>query len=375
MNQPFAKPLRLLFVTPRYFPFLGGVENHVREVATRLLARGVDVTVLTTDPSGRLPAEDNDSGIPIWRLPALPADSDYYFAPGILSSVAHGRWDIVHCQSYHTFVPPLAMLGALRAGLPYVVTFHGGGHSSRLRNAVRGIQREMLRPLLARADRLVAVAEFEIDFFSRRLRIPAKRFALIPNGANLGNVAPTASTSHQGTRLISVGRLEEYKGHQRVIAALPHLIEQYPDIQLRIVGSGAYEPELWRLAGELDVAQRVEIGAIPSTDRDAMASLMHGSDLLVLLSEYETHPLSVIEALALGKPALVAATSGLTELAERGLVRAIPLRSSPTRTAAAIADQLENPLLPPDITFPSWDDCADDLHTLYQDVLDRRRAT
>lgn len=353
---------------------MGGVENHVRAVAPRLLARGVDVTVLTTDPSGKLPVQDDDVGIPIWRLPALPAGSDFYFAPGVLSSVAHGAWDIVHCQSYHTFVPPLAMLGALRASLPYVVTFHGGGHSSRLRNAVRGIQREVLRPLLARADRLIAVAEFEIDFFSQRLRVPRERFALIPNGADIGNVVRQANSPSLGTRLISVGRIEEYKGHQRVIAALPHLIEQYPDIQLRIVGAGPYEDQLHRLASELQVTQRVEIGAIPSTDRDAMARLMHGSDLLVLLSEYETHPLSVIEALALGKPALVAATSGLTELAKRGLVRAIPLRSTPKQTAAAIADQLQNPLLPTDITFPSWDDCADDLLSLYHDVLAQRRA-
>ena len=39
--------LRLLMVTPRYFPYVGGVETHVYEVARRLADVGVEVTVLT----------------------------------------------------------------------------------------------------------------------------------------------------------------------------------------------------------------------------------------------------------------------------------------------------------------------------------------
>lgn len=374
MNRPVTKPLRLLFVTPRYFPYLGGVENHVHEVATRLVRNGVDVTVLTTDPGGRLPTEEGHSGVRIWRLRAWPADRDYYVAPGILSVVEHGRWDIVHCQGYHTFVPPMAMLGALRARRPYVVTFHGGGHSSRLRNAVRGIQRAALRPLLARADRLVAVAKYEIEFYGKRLRIPADRFALIPNGADLGKSLPDAQIDQKGTLIISVGRLEAYKGHQRVIAALPHLIEHYPDARLRIAGSGPYEGELRRLAERLGIADRVEIGAIPASDRGAMARLMQNATLLVLLSEYETHPISVIEALALGRPALVAATSGLAELAEEGLARAIPLRSTPKATAAAIVEQIRHPIIPAQVSFPTWDDCANELLALYENVLAGRTA-
>src|SRR5262249_45777190 len=51
-------PLRLLMVTPRYLPETGGAEIHVHEVATRLADAGVDVTVLTTDRHGTLPARE-----------------------------------------------------------------------------------------------------------------------------------------------------------------------------------------------------------------------------------------------------------------------------------------------------------------------------
>ena len=112
--------------------------------------------------------------------------------------VRAGDWDLVHVQSYHSAVAPLAMLAALRAGLPYVVTFHGGGHSSRMRNAMRPLQWFALRPLLARARKLIAVAEFEAERFSSALRLPRERFVVIPNGSDLSAMPVTAERREQG---------------------------------------------------------------------------------------------------------------------------------------------------------------------------------
>src|SRR5690242_16353310 len=105
---------RVLFVTPRYFPYIGGVENHVYQVASRLVRVGVDTTVLTTDHTGQLPAAERVQGIKVRRVRAWPAKEDYYFAPDIYRIITQERWDIVHVQSYHTFVAPIAMLAAWR---------------------------------------------------------------------------------------------------------------------------------------------------------------------------------------------------------------------------------------------------------------------
>jgi glycosyltransferase involved in cell wall biosynthesis len=303
---------------------------------------------------------------------AWPSDRDYYLAPDVARVVAGGGWEIVHCQSYHTLVPPLAMLAALRARIPYVVTFHGGGHSSRLRTALRGAQRVLLRPLLARADRLVAVARFEIPFYSRALGVPTDRFVYIPNGIDLGGPAPAERPPVDGALIASVGRLERYKGHHRILAALPAILAARPDARLWIAGVGPYESELRRLADRLGVADRVEIRAIPADDRTAMAAELSRAAVVTLLSEYETHPLAAMEAIALGRPTLVADTSGLSELASRGLATAIPLHSSPRRVAAAVLEQLRRPATPPArLEVPTWDDCAADLLTLYRSVIRR----
>jgi glycogen synthase len=365
LHPNLARGLQLLFVTPRYLPCGGGTETHVHEVAIRLARAGVCVTVLTTDPTRALPSEERLEDVLIKRVRAWPTNRDYYLAPDIYPAITRGSWDLIHVQSYHTLVAPLAMLAALRARLPYIVTFHTGGHSSALRNAIRGAQRTALGPLLRRAERLVAVARFEQELFARQLGIPEERILLIPNGSELP-VRPMQEAGFPGsTIIVSVGRLERYKGHHRVIAALPEVLQQLPEARLWILGAGPYHRELQRLSHNLGVADQVEIRSVPPGDRGAMATALSRAGVVVCLSEYETHPVAVMEALALQRPVVVADTSGLRELAEHGWAATVPLHSNPEEVAAAILDQLHQPSVPTRIALPTWDDCADRLLALY----------
>jgi glycosyltransferase involved in cell wall biosynthesis len=374
MSNEFSS-LRVLLVAARYFPYMGGVETHVYEVGRRLARVSVEVTILTTDVSGRLPAVEEVDGMQIRRVRAWPANKDYYFAPGIYRVITRGRWDLVHCQGYHNLVPPLAMLAAWRANIPFVLTFHSGGDVSRLRKALRGLQWTMLRPLLSRARKLIAVSEFEAGFFRERLRLPAERFVVIPNGAHLPHTFEPAVTAadqaDDGPLIVSIGRLERYKGHQRVVAALPKLLELIPDARVRIVGVGPYETTLQKMARRLGVAERVEIQAVPPGDRGGMAALIARADLVTLLSEYESQGLAVMEALTLGRPVLVAGNSALQELADRGLARMIPLESTPEELATVVASQLRQPFVPQNVALPTWDACAASLLALYRAITRR----
>lgn len=365
--------LRILMVTARYFPYMGGTETHVYEVGRRLATAGHEVTILTTNPAGKLPATQRSDGMNIVRVRAWPANQDFYFAPGIFKIISQGEWDIVHCQGYHTLVAPLAMLAAWRAKIPYVLTFHSGGHSSRLRNMIRAAQRELLRPLLLHAARLVGVSNFEADFFAQHLRLSRERFAVIQNGAHLPELDTKPSRDDGITWIVSVGRLERYKGHQRVIAALPQVLEECPNVYLRIAGAGPYEPELRRLVNDLGLRHKVVIGGIPAGNRREMAALLSKASLVTLLSEYEAHPVSVMEALSLGRPVLVTDTSGLKELAERGLVRSIPLASTPAQVADAILEALHNPFVPAKIDLPTWEDCVANTQKLYREVIGKEK--
>src|SRR2546427_14178 len=361
--------IRALMVSTRAFPYAGGVETHIHEVAPRLARMGVAVSVATTDPHGRFPPDEWIDGVHIRRFPGWPATRDYSVAPQIYRTITREHWDLVHCQGIHTLVPPLAMLAAWRAGIPYLVTLHSGGHSSRLRNALRFAQWWALRPLLRRAARLIAVATFEAEFFSKQLRLPAERFMVIPNGSDLPPPSGDLTALAREPLILSIGRLERYKGHHRVIAALPGVLQRRPDARLHIVGAGPYEPHLRQLAQELGVADRVEIRELPANDRLGMANLLARAGLLVLLSEYESQSITVMEALAAGCPVVACHTTGLRQIARDGWIQAVPLRCTASEISAAILGQLESPMAPVAVYLPRWDECASDLYGLYKHIV------
>jgi glycosyltransferase involved in cell wall biosynthesis len=306
-------------------------------------------------------------GVPIHTVRAWPAERDYYLAPGLWREIGRRRPDVIHVQSYHTLVAPLAMLRALLARIPYVVTFHGGGHSSEFRNRIRGLQLRLLRPFLARAARLVAVARFEVDHYGRALRIPRERFVLIPNGIDL-EVGDLADEDGSAT-LATIGRLERYKGHDRVLAAFPEVLKRRPDARLLIVGKGPYEQDLRRQAEELGVEDLVEFTSVPPGDPSGMAAMLSRVSLVVLLSEFETHPLVALEAAAARRRLLVADSGGLSELAEDGFARAVPVDEKPAAVAEAILQELDQPRPVDAPKLSTWDDCAVALLELYRSVM------
>lgn len=369
--------LMVLMVTPRYFPYMGGLETHVHEAGRRLVENGVDLTLLTTAPHTYptpLPKEEVSEGMRIIRVRAWPPGRDYYIAPEIYSITRRGRWDLVHCQGCHTFVPPLAMLAARKAKIPYIVTFHTGGNSSRFRNGIRGIQWKLLRPLFANASKLIGVSRFEADYFRDLLGLPANLFSVILPPSTLPSLTHLPSGISAKPLIVTAGRLERYKGHQRLITALPKIREQLPDAQLLILGAGPYEATLRELVRKVGVSEHVEIRAVPGSDRQAMAEILSQAALVALMSEYEAHPAVVEEALALRRPVLVANTSGMRELAEQKLVRSVSLNSTPEEIAAAALRQIEEPLIPAQDALPTWEDCTRKLLIIYNAVCGREQC-
>ncbi len=356
-------------LTPRYLPDMGGIETHVHEVARRLAAKGHSVAVLTTDRTGSLAADEVAAGVRIRRVKAWPRRRDYYVAPGLWGEVGNAGCDIIHVQGCHTFVAPLGMLAAARNGIPFVITFHSGGHSSAARNLLRSAQWAVLRGLVRRAAHWIAVSRFEADLFSAKMRLPRGRVSVVPNGAQLAWRGRPDAAEAGPPLIVSIGRLERYKGHHRAIEAMPELLKRVPGAKLRILGEGPYKPDLLALAGRLGLGNSVEIGGVPPSERGRLAAILGSASLVVLLSAYEAHPVAVLEALALGRRVLVTDCSGFTEMAEEGLVETVAPGASCAQVADAMAAALADGRARATVALPSWEDCADRLEDIYRRAL------
>src|SRR4029079_4015242 len=183
-------------------------------------------------------------------------------------------------------VAPVAMNAAHRARLPYVVTFHSGGHSSRLRRALRPTHHRLIAPLGVRAQRVIGVSEFERDFFVRRMALDPERALTITNGVS-DEFRTVERPDRASNRLIAtIGRLERYKGHQLVIQALPSVRRRVPGARVRVIGDGPYETELRSLAMGLGVGDAAEFIKVAYGDRRLLAETMAEADVISIMSSY-----------------------------------------------------------------------------------------
>ena len=361
------RPLRVAMVSALALPEMGGIETHVHEVSTRLAGAGVGVTVLTTDRSGELPVEEEFPGYHVRRWRSYPRSRDYCLAPGLARHLMSEPYDVVHVQGIRTLLAPTALAAARRAGVPSVLTLHTGGNRSALRQSLRPLQFRLCVPLLRRTAALVAVCEYERHNFGVLLGVDDRTIRLIRNGCEPLPIDPSAEKTDGSPLLVSVGRLERFKGHHRILGAMPDILAQAPNARLVLVGNGPYEKPLRAMANRLGVADRVSICCFGPDRRGALGRLIADADVFCLLSESEAHPIAVMEAVGAGTRALVADTTGLSELGRAGLVTTIALKASADHIAATALDLAAAPRAAPPPT-PSWDDCAEELHRLYWEI-------
>jgi glycosyltransferase involved in cell wall biosynthesis len=356
-------------VATRSQPEIGGIESHVAEVAGRIATRGYDLELLTSDRSGRLPRRERVDGYTVRRFRAYPAGRDWYVSPGLFWAALRTRYDVIHIQGIHTLVPPLAMVAAILRRTPFLLTFHTGGNSSAFREKARRTQFRLLAPLLRRARALVGVSVFEARRFEEIMGLPEGSISVIRNGGSLPPLGEPVAP--EPGLVVSVGRIERYKGHHRAIEALPYLLKTRPEARVEILGAGPYEADLLALAKDLGVEDRVTIRFVPPVERAQMAAAMARASVMTLLSDYEAHPVAVMEALTAGRPAVVSRTSGLTELADLGWAVGVDPHASAEETARAIERQLDHPQVPDPADLPTWETCVAGVVDTYQSVLAR----
>ena len=243
--------MRILQVCPRYRPHIGGVETVVEEVSRRLAAKGHEVTVVATDPTRSLPRQESLDGVSVVRFRSFAPGDAYYFAPGLRAFLRKASCDVVHAHGYHA-LPALAATVSRAPRFVFTPHYHGKGHTP-LRNLLLRPYRLAGDRIFARADAVTCVSAYEKGLVCRDFPQRCAKASVVPNGINKAEFAGLEPFPKKDKVLLYVGRLEEYKGVQYAIRALPHL----SGYTLVVIGRGPYRDELRRLAAGLGLEGRV----------------------------------------------------------------------------------------------------------------------
>jgi len=297
--------VRILQVCPKYYPSVGGVEQHVRNISERL-AHEHEVTVFTCDPSGLLSKEETLNGVKIKRFRSFSPQDAYHISFGMLNELRRSSFDIVHGHGYHA-IPLLFSRYAKSNRFIVNAYYHGHGHTP-FRNMLIGLYKPLGGRAFRAADVIVALSHYERTLLIKDFNIDARNITVIPYGMNLEEFKGLRRKKTEGKKILFVGRLEEYKGIQYIIQAM-QFIES--GVNLEIVGNGLYKKNLEHITEKLGLKGRVAF--FQDLQREELLAKYASSDLFIMLSKYESFSIVVAEALASKVPCIVANTSALKE--------------------------------------------------------------
>ena len=352
--------MKIAYVCHLYPPYLGGVEKYVHAIATRLKVHH-DITVITTDPSKKLPKLEAIDGVFVRRFPSLaPSESIYYSTEMFRYLREHSDdYHLVHANNYHALPSYYAAESKRRNKLVFSPHFHGAKGHSMLRNLLHIPYRLLGGRIFRRSDLVICSTNFERNEVLRDFRVPSSRLRVVRQGVDYTPPAP-ADKTYGRKRLLCVSRLERYKGIQYVMRSLEHL----PSFELVIVGTGPYGGRLHRLAGKLGLEGRVAFRqAVSQENLDHMFS---NSDVAILLSEHESYSQFVAQALSSGIPCVVAKRGALVEWVDDKTCIGVSNPRDSVEVAQAVLHLSDRKVTR---SLPTWDDCAAKVEALYQALL------
>ena len=225
-------------------------------------------------------------------------------------------------------------------------------------------QKEKIMPALNYASHVICVSNALKNSLIKH-GVANNKITVIMNGVDksLFNAGQLPSA---GEYLLTVGNLVPLKGHEYILNSLSKL----PEEKLIIIGSGALEKRLKKLASQLNITRRVTF--LPNISHNELPAFYAKAKCTILMSSMEGMPNVVLESLACGTPVIATNVGGIAEVVTKNNGILITERS-----AEALVDALKIALQHPwnraqissDMSYLDWHETARKLHRCFMQAL------
>jgi phosphatidylinositol alpha-mannosyltransferase len=336
--------MRIALVSEYYFPHLGGVTEHVHNLAVILNRSGHRAIVITarmaTPPAGDDPEPDAEW---VHRV----GTSRIIFSAGSFARLTTGRGlrrqirtilereriDLVHVHGGLNPVLGLVAPDAARdLAIPVVATFH----SWFRRSVLCRIFRPQLQERLDRHAAAIAVSQPVVEAHARYFDAD---WQIIPNGVDTGFFVPRRSPPNRvpSSELLFLGRLDPRNGLDTLLAALPEIVRRRPEAHLTIAGDGPLRPLYQQLAKP--IAQHVTFVGRVNGNRPLYYSK---ADLYLCPTTKASFGVTLLEAMACGTPQVVSDITGFRELVAGGREALLVPKNDPAIWAETVVGLLDD---------------------------------
>jgi len=297
--------VRIVHVNKYFFPpHLGGVEQSLNLLTTRLAEAGHDVSAIVANEAGTT-AEETIGGVRVTRLARAAAFASTPIAPGMADAIRSATCGPLAADVIHFHFPyPWGDVAWLASGArgPAVMTYHADiVRQKRMLKAYA----PLLRSVLKRVDRIIVgapqIAE-NSPFVSPHMdKVRVVPFAIDParfaDTAAIDAAALRIAAELRGPTVLFVGRLVYYKGVEVLVRAMADVKGD-----LVIIGTGPLEGRLREVAAALGIGDRIRF--VPRVNDTQLAAWYRAADVFCLPSTEpsEAYGLVQLEAHLSGTP-------------------------------------------------------------------------
>lgn len=245
--------------------------------------------------------------------------------------------DLVHCHGYKSDV--YAYLATRLTAIPLVATAHNWTGKTQVRPIYNRLDRLALRRFAFVAAVSDGVAQVLLGS-----RVAQQKIVRIANGIDLGSfekAVPTLAPEvrKDGVPVVGmVGRLVQEKGCDYFLRSAAEILTRFPGVLFVLVGDGPERGSLEQLARELGIENNVSFLGHQSDMAGVYASL----DICVLPSFVEGMPMTVLEAMAAGKPVIATNVGEVPNVVEQEVTGLVVTPGSVSELSAALARLLND---------------------------------
>lgn len=320
-------------------PWLNGIATH----HDRTRFRHVFVSF---GPKGELHRQLEERGVQTF---SLGATSRRRYPAAIVRLARLLRRERVDIVQTHLFEPSLVGLAAARvAGTPVrIVTRH---HADVTTVSRRPVHRWLDGRMAMGAHRVMAVSSAVVRAMVDHEGVPAEHITVAAYGYEFDELKPVLSADERRslreelggdrrTYLLTVARLDPFKGHADLLQAAPAIVAARPDVVFVFAGEGPQHDSLLEEARRLGVADHV---TFLGWRADALR-LMEAADIVVHPSLSEAFCNVLIEALALERPLVATDVGGARDQVDDGETGVLVAAGDPAALRDAILDLLARP--------------------------------
>lgn len=342
--------MKILQISPHYYPFYGGVEEVVRQYSERLVKNHqAEIDVLTAQDE-QAPLTEKLNGVNVLRLAALPEFltdfqkiATYPKAIGdIKQKLFKEKFDLYHLHANKRFLTDVGAYFLTNQKKKFVFSPHAGQFGTSL---LGKLHNRTIGKLAFKANKVLVVSEFEKRLLQRNgFR---DNTVVIPNGIDLEEFKVTSNylaryNLNKRIKILFVGRLTASKGVDLLPLIASSLAIKYPEIIFIVVGSdGGYKKHLEKAVRDQKLKNYfLFLDALP---RPYLLSVFKNADVFLLPTRSEAFGMVLVEAMAAGLPIVAASNTAVPELIQETITGLLAETGNPISFVEKISYLIDNP--------------------------------